>query len=53
MPLMPCQIEALVVLQGVLYAIGGSLLYIPCISYLSEWFVERRGFAQGVLFAGK
>ncbi|KIY65741.1 MFS general substrate transporter [Cylindrobasidium torrendii FP15055 ss-10] len=46
------RIEALVVLQGVLYAVGGSLLYIPCISYLSEWFVERRGFAQGVLFAG-
>ncbi|KII90896.1 hypothetical protein PLICRDRAFT_39502 [Plicaturopsis crispa FD-325 SS-3] len=42
----------LVILQGVLYAVGGSLLYAPCISYLSEWFVERRGLASGVLFAG-
>lgn len=29
-----------------------ALLYAPCISYLSEWFVERRGLASGVLFAG-
>ncbi|KII90805.1 hypothetical protein PLICRDRAFT_39395 [Plicaturopsis crispa FD-325 SS-3] len=42
----------LVILQGVLYAVGASLLYAPCISYLSEWFVERRGLANGVLFAG-
>ncbi|KAJ4498931.1 hypothetical protein C8R41DRAFT_816918 [Lentinula lateritia] len=26
----------LVALQGALYAIGGSLLYIPCMSYLSD-----------------
>ncbi|KIK61604.1 hypothetical protein GYMLUDRAFT_243300 [Collybiopsis luxurians FD-317 M1] len=42
----------LVILQGVLYAIGGSLLYFPCISYLSEWFNQKRGFANGVVFAG-
>ncbi|KIY65753.1 MFS general substrate transporter [Cylindrobasidium torrendii FP15055 ss-10] len=46
------KIEALVCLQGVLYAIGGSLLYTPCISYVSEWFVERRGTANGIIFAG-
>lgn len=40
-------------LQGVAYAIGGSLLYAPCISYMSEWFVVRRGLANGVIFAGK
>ncbi|KAK0243884.1 MFS general substrate transporter [Armillaria nabsnona] len=39
-------------LQGVLYAVGGSLLYAPCISYMSEWFVARRGLANGVIFAG-
>jgi hypothetical protein len=43
----------LVALQGVLYAIGGALLYAPCISYMSEWFVARRGFANGLLFAGE
>ncbi|KAJ7669547.1 major facilitator superfamily domain-containing protein [Mycena polygramma] len=41
-----------ILLQGVFYAIGGSLLYLPCISYLSEWFVVRRGLASGILFAG-
>ncbi|KAJ7088369.1 MFS general substrate transporter [Mycena belliarum] len=46
------QIFQLVLLQGVVYAIGGSLLYLPCISYMSEWFVARRGMANGILFAG-
>ncbi|GAW04846.1 sugar transporter [Lentinula edodes] len=46
------QVIKLVALQGALYAIGGSLLYIPCISYLSEWFHHKRGFANGVVFAG-
>ncbi|KAK0504325.1 MFS general substrate transporter [Armillaria luteobubalina] len=46
------KVSTLVGLQGVLYAIGGSLLYPPCISYMSEWFVARRGFANGIIFAG-
>ncbi|KAF7364831.1 MFS general substrate transporter [Mycena venus] len=46
------EIFQLVLLQGVLYAIGGSLLYLPCVSFMSEWFVARRGMANGILFAG-
>ncbi|KAJ8080227.1 hypothetical protein PM082_017057 [Marasmius tenuissimus] len=46
------KVKLLVVLQGVLYAIGGALLYYPCTSFMSEWFVERRGFANGVRFTG-
>jgi MCP family monocarboxylic acid transporter-like MFS transporter 10 len=46
-------VTVLVLLQGILYAVGGSILYAPCISYTSEWFVEKRGFANGVIFAGK
>ncbi|KAF8122341.1 MFS general substrate transporter [Mycena galopus ATCC 62051] len=46
------EIYQLIILQGVLYAIGGSLLYLPCITYLSEWFIARRGLANGILFAG-
>ncbi|KAJ7256829.1 major facilitator superfamily domain-containing protein [Mycena haematopus] len=46
----------LIFLQGVLYAVGGcklsTLLYLPCISFMSEWFVARRGMANGILFAG-
>lgn len=29
-----------------------ALLYAPCISFLSEWFVQRRGLANGIVFAG-
>jgi MFS family permease len=45
-------VRALVGLQGATYAIGGALLYAPCISYMSEWFVAKRGLANGILFAG-
>lgn len=45
-------VAQLVALQGVLYAIGGSLIYAITICYMSEWFLERRGIANGVMFAG-
>ncbi|KAI0775424.1 MFS general substrate transporter [Irpex lacteus] len=46
------KITLLVVFQGVLYAIGGSLVYAPVISYMSEWFVNKRGMANGLIFSG-
>ncbi|KAH7909233.1 MFS general substrate transporter [Hygrophoropsis aurantiaca] len=46
------KVVGLLTLQGVVYAIGGSLLYAPCINFMSEWFVKRRGMANGVIFAG-
>ncbi|KAJ7163489.1 major facilitator superfamily domain-containing protein [Mycena crocata] len=49
---LPLRNFQLVLLQGVFYAIGGSLLFLPCISFTSEWFVARRGLANGILFAG-
>jgi MFS family permease len=42
----------LILTQGILYAIGGSLLYSPAIIYLDEWFIKRKGFAFGVMWAG-
>ncbi|GAW06335.1 MFS general substrate transporter [Lentinula edodes] len=42
----------LLALQGVVYAFGAALLYFPSLSYLAEWFINLRGFANGVLFAG-
>lgn len=29
-----------------------ALLYAPCMTCLPEWFVQRRGLANGVIFAG-
>ncbi len=42
----------LILTQGVLYAVGGTLLYTPAIVFLDEWFVTRKGFAFGVMWAG-
>lgn len=38
--------------QGVLFAIGSSLSYCPCIAYLNEWFDKRKGMAYGIMWAG-
>ncbi|OBS25552.1 hypothetical protein FPOA_06087 [Fusarium poae] len=46
-------VAGLIATQGVLYAIGCSLLFSPISLYMDEWFVERKGFAFGVLWAGK
>ncbi|KAK8061426.1 hypothetical protein PG994_007792 [Apiospora phragmitis] len=43
----------LIATQGVLYAIGCGLLFSPTSLYLDEWFVERKGMAYGVMWAGK
>ncbi|KND92100.1 Monocarboxylate transporter 10 [Tolypocladium ophioglossoides CBS 100239] len=42
----------LIVTQGVLYAVGGSIAYCPCILYLDEWFVKRKGLAYGIMWSG-
>ncbi|ATY60852.1 MFS monocarboxylate [Cordyceps militaris] len=38
--------------QGVLFAVGSSLAYCPCIAFLNEWFDRRKGLAYGVMWAG-
>ena len=42
----------LIVTQGIFYAIGGSIAYSPCIVYLDEWFVKRKGLAYGIMWSG-
>lgn len=42
----------LILLQGVMFGIGGGGLYAPVIVYLSEWFVTRRGLAGSIIFGG-
>lgn len=46
------QVWHLIITQGVLYAIGGSLLYSPTMFYLDEWFVKKKGLAFGIMWAG-
>ncbi|RMZ71552.1 MFS monocarboxylate transporter [Pyrenophora seminiperda CCB06] len=42
----------LIASQGVIYALGGSLTYSPCILYMDEWFNKRKGLAYGIMWAG-
>lgn len=43
----------LIVTQGILYAVGGSVAYCPCILYMDEWFVRRKGLAHGsIMWSG-
>ncbi|GAA5892475.1 hypothetical protein JCM6882_005625 [Rhodosporidiobolus microsporus] len=42
----------LLLTQGLLYSVGGAMAYYSTFYFLSEWFIERRGFANGVCFAG-
>ena len=39
----------LIVTQGILYGIGGGILYAPVLMFLDEWFVKRKGLAFGVM----
>ncbi|BGP15560.1 hypothetical protein JCM10213_001349 [Rhodosporidiobolus nylandii] len=46
------QVWQLIILQGVLCGISGAALYTPVFLWLSEWWVEKRGLATGIIFAG-
>ncbi|KKY31193.1 putative major facilitator superfamily transporter [Diaporthe ampelina] len=45
-------VTQLVATQGVLCAVGGSIGYLPCILYMDEWFVRRKGLAYGIMWSG-
>jgi MFS family permease len=45
-------VSQLLATQGILYGVGGSLLYFPVFIYLDEWFNKRRGLAYGIAIAG-
>ncbi|KAE9365612.1 MFS general substrate transporter [Stipitochalara longipes BDJ] len=38
--------------KGVLYGIGVSIIYCPTLLFIDEWFIQRKGLAYGVLWAG-
>ncbi|KUJ19832.1 MFS monocarboxylate transporter [Mollisia scopiformis] len=45
-------VNHLIVTQGVLYALGGCIIYYPILMYIDEWFVQRKGLAYGIMWAG-
>jgi MFS family permease len=45
-------VALLIITQGFFYGTGFLIVYIPLLSMLNEWFVQRRGLAYGVLYAG-
>ncbi|RWA11067.1 hypothetical protein EKO27_g4012 [Xylaria grammica] len=42
----------LIIAQGIFYGLGGGIAYCPCIVYLNEWFVKRKGLAYGIMWSG-
>jgi MFS family permease len=38
--------------QGAMYGVGALLVYFPAMFLIDEWFVERKGFAFGICWAG-
>ncbi|KAI0032572.1 hypothetical protein K488DRAFT_70539 [Vararia minispora EC-137] len=42
-------LQRLATIQGAMYAVGASLAYAPTVPYMSEWFMQKRGLADGVL----
>ncbi|GAW14682.1 hypothetical protein ANO14919_040850 [Xylariales sp. No.14919] len=45
-------VAGLIATQGTLYGIGVLVVYAPLVSLINEWFIDRRGFAYGIVFAG-
>ncbi|KAJ3986211.1 MFS general substrate transporter [Lentinula detonsa] len=44
--------QELILTQGILFSVGGSLLYYPMLTWLFEWFSAKRGLANGILYSG-
>lgn len=42
----------LILTQGLLYGVGGALLYNPFLIYVGEWFEEQKGLAYSIFWAG-
>ncbi|KAG9240526.1 hypothetical protein BJ878DRAFT_525699 [Calycina marina] len=45
-------IAILVASQDALYGTGVLVVYASLVSLVNEWFIQRRGLAYGIMFAG-
>lgn len=37
--------------QGLLFGVAGCFAYVPCVLYIDEWFVRRKGMAYGIMWS--
>ena len=45
-------VSVLLVTHGIMYALGGLVLYFPAMYLIDEWFIARKGLAIGILWTG-
>jgi hypothetical protein len=45
-------VSRLIVCQGIIYGVAGNALVMPTINLINEWFLQKRGLAIGIAFAG-
>ncbi len=45
-------VQHLVLTQVAIYALGGCIIYYPTLLYIDEWFIQRKGLAFGIMWAG-
>jgi hypothetical protein len=43
----------LILTQGVLFALGGSIVYCPALAFVDGWFIERKGLAFGIMWVSQ
>ena len=43
------KVPQVIMTQGMMYGFSSGLLFAPCISFVDEWFLKRRGLANGIL----
>lgn len=44
-------ISQLIVAQGLLFGLGGCISNGPCVLYINEWFIQRKGLAYGIVWS--
>lgn len=44
-------VAQLVVSQGLLFGAGGCISNGPCVLYINEWFIRRKGLAYGIVWS--
>ena len=37
--------------QGFIFGVGGCFAYCPCVLYIDQWFVKRKGMAYGIMWS--